>query len=119
MVKYIRFKKEKKSMSIEEISKDEFDKYAKSHILKSFFQSKEYGSLMTHSDFSVLYIGAFENKEMVGASLIMYKTIAPSMKYGYAPRGFLIDYYNDELLKKFTRKIKEFFFIRGFAFIKI
>lgn len=106
-------------MSIEEISKEEFDRFAKEHILKSFFQSKQYGSLMTHSDFSVMYIGAYEDKNMVGASLIMYKTIAPSMKYGYAPRGFLIDYYDNELLKKFTKKVKEFFFMRGFAFIKV
>ena len=47
------------------------------------------------------------------------KEISFKVKYGYAPRGFLIDYFNTELLTEFTKAIKGFFFIRGYAFIKI
>ena len=106
-------------MNIREISGEEFNNFAKKHMLKNFYQTKEYGDLMSHSDFSVMYIGGFQNNIILCASLIMYKNIGPNMKYGYAPRGFLIDYYNIELLEKFTRKIKEYFFKKGFAFIKI
>ena len=106
-------------MSIEEIKADEFNEFANNHMLKNFYQTKEYGELMSHSDFSVAYIGAFFKGKIVAASLILYKSIGPSMKYGYAPRGFLLDYYDEELVQTFTKKIKEYFFMRGFVFIKI
>jgi len=95
-------------MIIKEISPEEFNEFANNHILKNFYQTKEYGELMSHSDFSVTYIGAYQNDKIVAGSLILYKTIGPSMKYGYAPRGFLIDYYDTELLTTFTKKIRLF-----------
>ena len=106
-------------MDIKEIKPEVFSEYAKNHILKNFFQTKEYGDLMKHSDFSVMYVGAYHKGLIVGASLILYKSIGPNMKYGYAPRGFLVDFYDEALLKIFTKKIKEYFLMKGFAFIKI
>ena len=106
-------------MDIKEIKPEVFSEYAKNHILKNFFQTKEYGDLMIHSDFSVMYVGAYHKGMIVGASLILYKSIGPNMKYGYAPRGFLIDFYDEPLLKTFSKKIKDYFFMKGFAFIKI
>ena len=106
-------------MDIKEIKPEVFSDYAKNHILKNFFQTKEYGDLMKHSDFSVMYVGAYHKGLIVGASLILYKSIGPNMKYGYAPRGFLVDFYDEALLKMFTKKIKEYFLMKGFAFIKI
>ena len=106
-------------MIIKEIDAEEFDIFAKKHKLRNFYQTKEYGNLMKHSDFSIMYIGAYSDNTIVAASLIMYKNIVTNIKYGYAPRGFLIDYHNTPLLTKFTKKLKEFFFKKGFAFIKI
>ena len=106
-------------MIIKEIDGDTFNNFANNHILKNFYQTKEYGTVMSHSDYSFMYIGLFQGSEIKAGSLILYKTIGPNMKYGYAPRGFLIDYYDTQLLKIFTKKVKEFFFKKGFAFIKI
>ena len=106
-------------MIIKEIDANVFNEFASKHILKNFFQTKEYGELMTHSDFSVMYIGGYHEDLLIAGSLILYKSIGPNMKYGYAPRGFLIDYYDSELLKEFTKKIKEYFLLKKFAFIKI
>ena len=106
-------------MIVKEIDADTFNEFANNHMLKNFYQTKQYGELMSHSDFDVMYIGGYEDDVLKAASLILHKTIGPSMKYGYAPRGFLIDYYNTELLGTFTKKIKDFFFKKGFAFIKI
>ena len=94
-------------MDIKEIKPEVFSEYAKNHILKNFFQTKEYGDLMIHSDFSVMYVGAYHKGMIVGASLILYKSIGPNMKYGYAPRGFLIDFYDEPLLKTFSKKINK------------
>ncbi len=106
-------------MYIEEITGETFNEYARHHMLKNFFQSFEFGELMTHSDYKVMYIATYDNKEIVAASLILYKEIAAKIKYGYAPRGFLIDYYDKTLLKEFTKKVKDYFMLKGFAFIKI
>ena len=106
-------------MTIKEIDENTFSDFANNHILKNFYQTKEYGKFMDKSDFTTMYIGAYQNNVLVAGSLILYKTIGPNMKYGYAPRGFLVDYYDEELLDKFTKKVKEFFFRRAFAFIKI
>lgn len=106
-------------MNIKEIDGASFNAFASKHILKNFFQSAEYGELMKNSDFSVMFIGAYKNDEICAGSLILYKTIGPNIKYGYAPRGFLVDYYDTSLLKEFTKKVKDYFFAKGFAFIKI
>jgi len=106
-------------MKIQEIEKELFKDFSRNHILKNFFQTKEYGELMRHSEFSVMYIGGFKDETLVAASLILYKSIAPSIKYGYAPRGFLVNYYDTNLLKEFTKAVKDFFFKKGYAFIKI
>ncbi|MBR4178661.1 MAG: peptidoglycan bridge formation glycyltransferase FemA/FemB family protein [Bacilli bacterium] len=106
-------------MTVREIDGETFNEFANNHPLKNFYQTKEYGDLMIHSDFSVMFVGGFEDDSLVAASLILYKTICPSMKYGYAPRGFLVDYYNSDTLKKFTKAIKDYFFKKSFAFIKI
>ena len=106
-------------MIVKEIDADIFNEFANNHMLKNFYQTKQYGELMSHSDFDVMYIGGYEDDNLKAASLILHKTIGPSMKYGYAPRGFLVDYYDSELLKPFIKKVKDFFFKKGFAFIKI
>ena len=106
-------------MIVKEIDADTFNNFANNHILKNFYQTKQYGELMSHSDFQVMYIGGYMGDNLIAGSLILYKTIGPSMKYGYAPRGFLLDYYDSEVLTLFTKKVKEFFLKKAFAFIKI
>ena len=106
-------------MIISEINENIFNDFATKHTLKNFFQTREYGNFMKFSDFSVMYIGAYDNGSLVAASLVLYKTLSAGIKYGYAPRGFLIDYYNTDLLTRFTREVKAYFSKRKFAFIKI
>ena len=106
-------------MIISEINENIFEDFASKHTLKNFFQTKEYGIFMKSSEFNIMYIGAYENGVLVAASLILHKTLSAGIKYGYAPRGFLIDYYNTDLLERFTKEIKAYFIKKKFAFIKI
>lgn len=106
-------------MFVGEITSEVFNDFARKHMLRNYFQSIEYGDLMRYSDYKVMYIGLYNNSQLLAASLILHKEIAGKIKYGYAPRGFLVDYYDKKLLKEFTQKIKDFFLLRGFAFIKI
>ena len=106
-------------MQIKEINEIEFDNYANNHILRNYYQTSKYGNLMKKFGYTPIYIAVFEEEKIIGVALILSKYIAINVKYGYSPRGFLIDYQNEYYLREFTRLIKKYFFKKGFAFIKI
>lgn len=107
-------------MNLKEISFIEFDEFAKNHPLKSFYQSSNYALIMGEKNFDYEYIGLFnEMNVLVAASLILTKKIKKNISYGYAPKGFLIDYKDKELIRKFTNLLKEYYSQKNVAFIKI
>lgn len=106
-------------MIIKEINSNIFDEYAKNHFLANEFQLSNYGEIKKNLKYEILYIGAYENGALVGAGLILSKLIAPTVRYGYVPRGFLIDYYDKDLFTKFTKALKSYFLLKNFAFIKM
>lgn len=106
-------------MVIKEISRNEFDSFAKNHPLGTFYQTSMYGEVMSKCGYIDLYIGGYINDNLVAASLILSKTISLNVKYGYAPRGFLIDYSNLELLNDFSESIRKYFNKKNYAFIKL
>ena len=63
-------------------------------------------------------IGLFDNREIVGAALILIKEIE-KRKYAYIPRGYLLDYNDYSKLKSMTNLIKRFLKKRNVVAIKI
>lgn len=107
-------------MRIRKLSLFEFDEYAKSHPLRSYHQSSNYAIFMAESGFDYDFIGYVdENDGIHAASLILHKKIDMFNKYGYAPKGFLMDYYDEAFVKEFTTALKKYYYKRNFAFIKI
>lgn len=107
-------------MKIKEISFIQFDEYAKNHPLCSYHQSSNYALLMSNHGYDYDYVAYVDdNDKILAASLILYKKINRKDYYGYAPKGFLIDYTNNELLKNFTRDLKDYYRNKKFIFIKI
>lgn len=106
-------------MTIKEINVNEFDSFANKHVLGSFYQTSNYGKLKEKEGYKALYIGAYDNSNLVGAFLLLSKSISLNVKYGYSPRGFLIDYFNKDIFKDFTDSIKKYFHKKRYAFIKI
>lgn len=106
-------------MLIKEISRIEFDSFSKNHPLGTFYQTSMYGEVMSKCGYTDIYIGGYLNDTLVAASLILSKTISLNVKYGYAPRGFILDYSDLELLNDFSRNLRKFFNKRNYAFIKI
>ena len=106
-------------MVIKEISKSEFDSFSKNHVLGSFFQSSTYGTLLGKYGYTDMYVGGYKNDKLVCAFMMLTKSISINVKYGYSPRGFLLDYFDNELLTDFSLSIKKYFSKKGFAFIKI
>ena len=106
-------------MYIKELTINEFTNYQKSHSLSSYHQTINYGILMAENTHDYDLIGYVDdNNTIYGASLIIIKKIGKYL-YGYAPKGFLIDYSNEYLLKKFTDDVKNYYKRKGLVFIKI
>ena len=106
-------------MEIREIDESAFDKYSKTHILKSFYQTSAYGTVMKKYGYTPLYIAGYQNNDIVCASLILTKKMGAAMKYGYAPRGFLLNYYDDKLFKDFSKALADYLGKKAYVFVKV
>lgn len=107
-------------MKIKELTIQAFLEYTKNSPLKNYMQSEEYARFMGENKFNYDYIGLVNDTNViVAASLILWKKIGVTTRYGYAPKGFLLNYYDENLLKTFTEKIKEYYSKKNMAFIKI
>ncbi len=107
-------------MTIKELNLFEFDSFAKLHPLKSYHQTSNYALLMAENGYEYEFIGYIDyNGTIKAAALILYKKIGWKAYYGYSPKGFLIDYFDADLLKNFTNDIKKYYENKNFVFIKI
>lgn len=107
-------------MEIVQLTKEEFDIYAENHPNKSFYQTSAYGSLMDRHSFDDYYLAMKdESGNIKAATLILIDKVLFGYKWGYCPRGYLIDFNDTELLKTFSNLLKEFLNKRNFMFVKI
>lgn len=105
---------------LEELTKEEFNEYASKHPLNMFFQSSYWGELKSITGWKHFMVGIKNDGKIEAATLILGKKIPIFNRYiYYAPRGFLIDYNNTELLKKFTLEVKKYLKKKKRIFIKI
>ena len=107
-------------MELKKLTKKEFDQFALNHPLGSFQQTSSWGRFMEGDKFHAYYVGGFIKEKIVGASLLLsYERKKDKERLFYAPRGFLIDYKNEELLKEFTEEVKKFIIEKHGVFLKI
>ena len=95
-------------MPIIELSRKEFDDYAIKHPYKSFYQTSQFGTLMSKHGCSPIYVGLEEGGEIRAAALIFVKEQIFGIKYGYSPRGYLINFEDYALVEDFTFALKDF-----------
>lgn len=107
-------------IKIKELTIKEFDEFVKKNPLASHYQTSSYGLLMSEYGYDYELIGLIDEYNNIhAASLILTKKISWKTKYGYAPKGFILDYFNQSVLKEFTEKIKEYYKEKNLVFIKI
>lgn len=106
---------------IENIPKEKYEKFVKNHKKSHFLQSYAWGQFsQKEKNLTPHYVGMEdENKKLVATALLLEKKLPFHLCYFYAPRGFLIDYNNEEMVKKFTSYIKEYSKKRKAIFVKI
>ena len=106
-------------MKLKELTNEEFTKFANDFPTKSIFQTTGYAFTMNKQHFESVFLGLVDaNNVIKAASLILIANIK-GFKYAYAPRGFLIDYTNKEMLKDFTFQLKKFLSRNDIIAIKI
>ena len=106
-------------MKIVIIDEQQFDNYAKTHEYSSYYQSSSYGKLMNNHGLKPMYLGFYDKDKLIGASLILSKPSFMGFKYGYAPRGLLIDYNNYNQTIDLAKDLKNFLFKERFILLKI
>ena len=107
-------------MHIKILSTKEFEKFVALHPLSNPYQSLSYAHFMQKRGYTYELLGYVDtNNKIYAASLILRKRIFFLFQYGYAPRGFLLDYFDKKLFQKFTEDIKTYYKKRHFIFLKI
>ncbi len=106
-------------MHIKHLSIHEFETFVDKSFLGSYYQTYEYALLMKENGYDYEFVGLVDEYNNVhAASLILIKKLTKLYKYGYAPKGFILDYFDYNLLKEFTNKIIDFY-KKKLVFIKI
>ena len=107
-------------MKLVELSIFEFDDFANKHPLGSYHQTSNYALFASEEGYDYDLLGMIDNdNKLVAASLIIYKKIGFFNRYGYAPKGFLLDYFNPSIIKEFVHLLKKRYYGKNFSFIKI
>ncbi len=108
-------------MKIVELTGPEFDEYSSKSKLNNFYQTSKYAILMSNHGYNYDLIGFVDendNNKIYAATVVLNKVITGKVKYGYCPKGFLIDYYNQKLVEEFLVALKQHYKERGYIFIK-
>lgn len=108
-------------MKLKKLTKKEFKTFADKNPEITFHQTEEWANLKKVNNWDAHYIGLEDdNKKIIAGALLLSKTLPIiKKKMFYSPRGFLINYNNKELLKKFTEEIKKYAKKENAIFIKI
>ena len=112
-------KKEGMMMEFVELKEKEFRDYSKNSKYTSFFQMPEWAEVKKDNGWGHYYVGLKDKDKVVAATLLLYKKIKFFKNMFYAPRGFLLDYDNLEILEEFVKGIKKFLKDKNALFLKI
>ncbi len=93
-------------MKFIELTRKEFDDFAENNEQTTFQQSSKWGQFKSGENWHAYFVGLKEKNDIIAATMLLSKEDKHFKKrFFYAPRGFLIDYKNLELLKEFTTEI--------------
>ncbi len=109
MYKLVRLKEEK------------YESFLKEQPKSHFLQSYAWGELSkVKKNLTPYYLGLIdEKKNIVATALLLQKHLPLNYCYFYCPRGYIIDYENEELLTEMTKQIIKFAKSKKAIFVKI
>lgn len=105
-------------MILKELTDEQFNSFKNNFNYSSLYQSIAYKNVMEKENYDTLILGLIDNNNILAASLILIEKKG-KIKYAYAPKGFIIDYNDFNLLKIFTIEIKKYLSKKNIAAIKL
>lgn len=106
-------------MKLLQITNDEFNQFVLKYPLYSIYQTTEYAFAMNKENFDSIILGLKDDNDFLIGATILFIEKTQKYKYAYAPRGFLIDYQDSNLLKIFTKEIKKYLNKLGIVSVKL
>lgn len=105
---------------IENVEINKYREFESNHKKSHFLQSYEWGLFCKRAKGQVpCYVGMEdENGNLVATCLILLRKTPFGFSYGYAPRGFILDYSNKDVIKVFTTYLKEYMKNNKIIYIK-
>lgn len=104
---------------LKELTNDEFDEFSKNYNISSVYQTSQYALTMNNQDYDSILLGLVDSNDIIQAATLILITNNRKFKFAYSPRGYLIDYRNEELVTLFTRFIKEYLNKNNIVTLKI
>lgn len=104
---------------LKELTNDEFDKFSLSFECSTVYQTSSYALAMNNQNYDSILLGLINSEDEIKAATLILIGYDKKFKFAYSPRGFLIDYKNEELIKIFTNKIKDYLGKNGIVTLKI
>ncbi len=105
---------------IDNIDVQEYEEFTENHSKSHFLQSSMWGEFSSlDKAFIPHYVGLKENGKLICATLLLEKKLWLGYSYFYAPRGYIIDFNNYNLLSEFTINIKKYVKKHKGIFLKI
>lgn len=107
-------------MEIIELTELQFKNYSNLHSQKSYKQSVEYANLEETKGYKKLYLALADDSNNVhAATMILEKHLNGKFKYGYIPNGYLINFYNFDLLELFTNELKNYLKKLSYIYLRL
>ncbi|MBR0461239.1 MAG: peptidoglycan bridge formation glycyltransferase FemA/FemB family protein [Erysipelotrichaceae bacterium] len=94
---------------IKEIRKEEFDGLAVTFPNVTFYETTSWAALKEYTGWKALYLGYYEEEHLEGIGLFLLKKMPVINAYlAYSPRGYLINFYDPEILERFNKELIPF-----------
>lgn len=90
---------------VDNVTEFEFNEFAGNHEKTHLLQSYQWAQVK--STYKPLYVGVKEDGKLIATALILIRSLPLGLKFAYIPRGPLIDFTNQELLKFFSDNLKK------------
>lgn len=95
-------------MKLININKDEFDKFVYSSNCAHFFKTSAWGEVSKSRNYISHLLGLYDdNNKLAATTLLLEKKILMYSTF-YSPRGFTIDYDDEELLATMLEEVKKY-----------
>lgn len=94
---------------VDNLTEEEYRTFWEHTSNNHFMQSYEWGKIQEiNRGYKACYVGLKDNDKLVAAALLLKKKTPFNMCYYYCPRGFTMDFHNNEILKNFTNGLKDY-----------